>query len=235
MNSRKFPQKSIGVDIAYYNNGEKQLLLQYPSSEKIIDIVENGVSIPIEEFLTYIFFHRKNPDIPNYRSYKDIEKRICQAFSYLDGYILFDGVSISGPPINPNDSIKSITEHIGEAVGLAIMNRLHGLIEADWIKISSKGGIGASPSFDYQIASTGDQFIQIEAKGSFVINNKLKPSAVSNHKTNIKEKKSKLAELAEENKDPNSSNLRYGIITVIDPNSNRKLKSWLVDVFADSF
>lgn len=64
-----------------------------------------------------------------------------------------------------------ISEHVGEAVGLSVMNRIHDITEADWRIIPARSGRAAKPSFDFQLASDNHHLIEVENKGSSVADN----------------------------------------------------------------
>jgi hypothetical protein len=90
-------------------------------------------------------------------------------------------------------------------------------------------GWGASPSFDFQIASDGRQFVQVETKGSSVDDNRVLSAAVKAQKKRIDDKKAKLDEMAKEGKDPNPSSLRYGTIAVVDGRKDGNVRCLLTD------
>lgn len=146
----------------------------------------------------------------------------------MEDWIDFNGHSISIPDDVDYQDIH-ITERIGESIGLAVVNRIHDLSEADWDRIPEQGGRMAPPVFDYQIASDGTSIIQVEAKGSSVDNNENKASTVSNHKSEIINRKSKIAELESNNSYHYPANLRYGTITVMDTRRDGSVRCWLVD------
>lgn len=75
--------------------------------------------------------------------------------------------------------------YIGESIGLSIVSRFHDLIEADWIPIPE----GKFRTFDYQITSTGDKIIQVEAKGTSVEDNRQKSKNVREQKNRMDAKK----------------------------------------------
>lgn len=222
------PQSTIKVSAAFYNEDEKQKLLKYPSAKVIEQLVSKDIDVPTAEFLTYYLFHRKRLGVPRYGDYDAIGNNIHQALAILDGCIDFTGHSICTAQ-GVEHQLNEISEHIGESVGLSIVSRIHGLTSADWDLIEPKQGPGAPPTFDYQIASDGAQFIQAENKGSSVSdNNKLSP-AVRTHKSTITKKKKKLHILSQQGLDPYPANIRYGTITAVDPRRDGCVKCWLVD------
>lgn len=52
----KFPQHHIKAQIEFYDKDQKEKLLAYPTQEQIKEVVNKGINIPIEEFLTYYLF-----------------------------------------------------------------------------------------------------------------------------------------------------------------------------------
>jgi hypothetical protein len=222
------PQENILVDVAFYDDVEKNKLLAYPTASKMLQIVANPVSVPMAEFLTYYLFHRKRIGTSGYRSYQTIGLKLKTALSALDGCITFNGQSISTPS-DANEQLTEISEHLGEAIGLSIVSRIHELTEADWTPIKSQHGRNALSTFDFQIASDGSNFVQVENKGSSVIDNNLHSDAIKAHYKNIQNKKNKLKNLPKGIFDPYPASLRYGTITALDPNLNGIARCWLTD------
>jgi len=230
----KIPQENIAVTVDYYSDEERDKLLDYSSREGIKEVIKTGVKIPTAEFLTYYLFHRKRPGKPGYRRYSELGDKIWRSLIDLEDWVKFNGTSIyTAEDVEKQDT--GITERIGESVGLSVINRIHGLTEADWDKIPEKSGKGAYPVFDYKekgsnlTASKGETFIQVETKGSMAEDNREKTDAIRTHKSNIKDKKKKIKILEQEDRYPFKANLRYGIITVMDNRKNGTLRSLLVD------
>jgi hypothetical protein len=228
VNIKGLSRKGIRVEVDFYDDEQKQKLLAYPSADRMTELAEEGVLIPVQEFLTYYLFHKKRPGKSGYQSYGAIGLKIGRALSELEDWILFNKVSISVPAdVAPQD--KAITERIGESIGLAVVNRIHRLTEADWGKLGEICGRDGRPTFDYQVASDGQKIVQVETKGSCLANNSKKTSAISNHKNSIVNKKTKIRghEQACDYKYP--AELRYGTITVLDYRPNSVAKCWLLD------
>jgi len=228
------PQDSILVSVDFYNDVEKDKLLQYPTRNNIQDIVNNNIEIPTAEFLTYYLFKRKRPGKEGYRGYKQLGRLIHRSLMDLEDWVIFNGDSIcSAHDINEQDN--SITERIGESISLSVMNRIHGMTEADWGKIPERRGSGAYPVFDYShpvdsnTGSDGQFIVQVESKGSSVEDNRRITSSISNHKTNIINKKARINILEQQNQYPPEAELRYGSITAIDKRQNGTIKCRLLD------
>lgn len=228
MSILELPQQTIRVDVSFYNEEEKEKLSHYPSGEMMQKIVSEGIEIPTAEFLTYYLFYLKKTGALNFNSYTSLGRYLDRAIMELDGLIKFNGHSISTVP-GVDHQVKGISEHIGESVGLAVANRIHELTEADWGVIPEKGGRGAPPNFDYQIASDGRAFIQLENKGSSVSDNRELSDAIYGQKLKIIKKKEKLNELSRQGMDEFPGSLRYGTISAVDPRRDGNVKCWLVD------
>jgi|ERR1044071_312787 hypothetical protein len=220
-------QEHIVVALDFYNDQEKAKLLAYPTAPKIVHVVKHGLKIPTPEFLTYFLFHRKRPGVPGYRRYQDIQQKIGIALSMLDEFVNFNGQSIDWPKEAINQ-IGYVTEYIGESIGLAAINRIHGLTQADWVKITEIHGPNAPPVFDYeQLATDGENLIQLETKGSSVKDNSQLTDVIRAHKANITKKKRRIAELKTQY--PYPSSIRYGTITAVSAQPGSTLKCWLLD------
>ena len=115
--------------------------------------------LPTAEFLAYYLFHRKRLGIPGYRDYKTIGNKLNVALAAIDECLDLNGSSISTPQ-GAKQQLNEISEHVGEAIGLGVANRIHNLTEADWDPIDQQRGRKASPTFDFQVASTGRNRVQ---------------------------------------------------------------------------
>ena len=238
MSIDKISQSEILVRVDYYDAQEKAKLLGYPAEavKAIESLVKSEVAVPTSEFLTYFLFHRMARGLPGYESVESIQKDLTRAVFYIDRCIEFDGRSIRLPSASaepPND----IIEHVGEAIGLAVASRIHGLTEADWIRLAVKKHPANSrlvPSFDYQASDSrrfvqADTLIQVETKGSAVENNNVRSPNVSMHKAGIHSKKDKLNNLPTGEVDPYPAAVRYGTVTALDGGRNDLVRCWLVD------
>jgi hypothetical protein len=226
------PQGVIRVDVDFYDDGERDALLQYPSASSIQEIVGSSpIEIPTAEFLAYYLFHRKRLGSPRYRDYRSIGRNLHQAITDLDGCVdLGDSIHTARKVTR---QLKNISEHIGEGIGLSISSRIHGLTEADWAAIEEFAGRSAPPTFDFELASNGEDFVQVENKGSSVEDNRIQNNAVKAQKRRIAKKKAKLQKLAETRDDPYPASIRYGTITVVDRRRQGNVKCWLTDPPAD--
>ena len=151
-----------------------------------------------------------------------------KSISSLDGCIDFNGHSIK-TATGVVEQLPEISEHVGEAIGLSVISKIHDLTEADWSPIRVRRGKNAPKSFDFELASDARNLIQVENKGSSVVDNQLLDGRIKAQKRSIAAKKAKLNERGPEQTDPNPASLRYGTITAVDSRSNGNVRCWLTD------
>ena len=224
----QLPQEHVEVAVDYYDEEHKRLLSRYPTADSIRAIVRNGIKIPTAEFLTYYLFHRKRPGLPGFRGYEEVSWHIDRALSDLSEFVCFNRGSISIPE-GVGEQVPHITEYIGESIGLSVVNRIHGLTEADWSKINPLRGVADSPRFDYQVASDGINVIQVENKGSSVAINTEKSPPIYAQKARIAAKKEAIQKVERESRYPFPASVRYGTIAAVDARRGSVVKCWLLD------
>lgn len=228
MNFPAIANDTIKVDIDFYDDAEKRKLLAYPTASLMHALVTKPLEIPRAEFLTYYLFHRIKLGTDGYRDYDSVARKVHLWLGAIGECIDYENGSVRTPH-GATQQLTDVSEHVGEAIGLAVMNRIHGLTEADWAPIPEQRGRNAKPSFDFQIASDGRQFVQVETKGSSVADNRVLSDAVKAQKKRIDDKKAKLADLAKKGEDPNPAGLRYGTIAVVDARKDGNVRCLLTD------
>lgn len=232
MVSLTFPQANVKVNLDFYDAIEKSKLTSatYPPTAvaQMTMLCGTDIDVPTSEFLSYYLFHKKLIGTEGYTSYRAVGEKLGTALAHLDGCIEFNGNSISTPKAAKHQ-LNEVSEHIGEAVGLAVISRIHKLHEADWEPIPIQGGRKGIPTHDFQVASDMYRLIQVENKGSSVVDNSQKNSAISGHKKVIHDKKLKLKNLPVGTRDLYPANVRYGTITAVDAIAAHNVKCWLLD------
>jgi hypothetical protein len=170
-------------------------------------------------------------DRDGFRTYRELCSRITHRLGDIDDFLSFNNESVQAI-MTGNDLMQtSITERIGVALGLCVINKIHGLSFADWKKIPTVPGRNGHPTFDFEIpiASTGTSFIQVENKGSAIADNSLKTGSVPAHYNSIQDKKDYVRKEEAKRSIPIHQNYYYGTIGVLDNNENSKAKVWLID------
>ena len=141
-------QENISIEVSYYDDKEKEKFSNYPKSELISKVVKSGIEVKTSKFLTYYYFGRKRANVSGYRNFEEISLKVDQAARDMDGFVASNGESIYVPE-KVGESPKDITERLGEAIGLSVVNQIYGLTEADWDRIPAEQGTGAHPKFDF--------------------------------------------------------------------------------------
>jgi hypothetical protein len=220
--------QTIRIDIAFYDDDERRKLLTYPTASVIRRLTATPIDIPTAEFLTYVLFHRKRLGAPGYRDFTSIARKLDVALAMLDEAVEFSGHSIH-TPAKAKGQLTELSEHIGESIGLSVVARIHDLTEADWEPIPTQAGRKASPTFDFETASDGTNFVQVENKGSAVVDNRELTRTVKEQRRRIDHKKVKLAERKRLGTDPHPASLRYGTITALDSRTDGNVRCLLTD------
>lgn len=222
----------IKLSVDYYNNLEETKFKGFPNYSAINNLVQNGVTIPKDEFLAYMIFIDQY-DADGFRTYIELSKRISFKLGDIDDYLSFNNSSIQSKVSSKRLFNSKITERIGVSLGLCVVNNIHGFTKADWKKIDDTQGPKAHPTFDfeYSVASTGINYIQVEDKGSVVIDN-YDSKLVAHHysgKHGILKKKHYIRKINLEKNMPVHQHLFYGTISVLDQRAVSLAKVWLVD------
>lgn len=154
---------------------------------------------------------------PNWSSRDDLVNR---AFGRLDEFL--DYYEIAGRTLvakfSPQEMENHRIERVGVGATLYAIGRVLGTTAADWEKID----IENKKNLDFQVASTGSNFLVLECKASIVEDVMEKTSSISSHKRHIKEKK-------QEQKPKRPSDTLIGAIAAIPRNDSSSARIWLVD------
>ena len=230
-------QGSISIAVDYYNEDEKQALLAYRTGQQIDQMVGTSpIEVPTSEFLTYYLFHRKRPGMKGWRSFNELNQKTGHALSDISWGVRFDKESIISVPESEINGKQDphLVERIGESVSLSVVNRIHGLTEADWGKIPESSNWR---SFDYtyddvedKIASDGTHTIQVEAKGTTSLGIK-RGARAGRQRRKIRDKKAEIRQQENEEKYPYRASLRYGCVAILG--ADHGLRAYLVDPEGD--
>lgn len=212
----RLPQ-TIPVNVDFYDDGHRQLLLESDSTVFFNDVPKT-VAVPTADFFTYYLYRKCRPGRPDYSSFKEISRRWIEGFQEI-AY----AVNVTQTGIRQRDGTtleRSVSEYLGEAVGLSIAGLAFGLHQADWDKISETN---ETKTLDYLYSSDGERVIELETKGSSVVDNRNKPPSVSQHKASIKSKK------AQSVIRDRSDALLVGTIASFDARPEGTANCWLLD------
>ena len=84
------PQPTIHIAVDYYDDTERGKFRRYPTAATIERILQDGVDIRCEQFLTYYLFHKERPGKPGWRNYREVGTKIGHAISELSEWVDFN-------------------------------------------------------------------------------------------------------------------------------------------------
>lgn len=207
----------LDFDVEFYNNEERNKLKSIDCFSSMVDLVNTGLRAYKEEFLVYSIF-REQKNHPGFRTYKDLKRKLPSRINAFQDYFDLSSGSVISKFAARHDKDNVKTEEAGVGAGLAIASHLYNLTEADWERLPILG----MKHLDFQIASTGNKFIQVEAKGT-VVNDANKSQNIYTHKADIVAKKD------EQRDKQKNTNTLLGVITAFPSTDKLKAKCYLLD------
>jgi hypothetical protein len=217
------PPSSIEIDVDFYDENERAAFEQSPAWAYLQDFPKR-LSIPTADLCAYYLYYKKRVGVNGFNDHTDLVRKWSQALVEFDGQVDFMNGSLK--LVQTEGANRGTTERLGEAIGLSVASRIHGLHQADWTRIPE----AKRKTLDFWhpfTASDGVMFVQVETKGSAVENTGLKPASVSAHKASIKAKKLSATPAEQRN------SILYGTIGVLDHRPETTAKCWLVDPPSD--
>jgi hypothetical protein len=211
----------IDVRVDYYDQKEEACFkTRYRNAAEIDRVAGSTVHLPLAELLTYSLFVNKRPELPGASSFAEIKANLNSSARDFDLGLRVTKSSLK-TVLTGNDQISDLSHKIGTGVALSIANRLTGLNEADWNRMT----VGRAKAEDFSFASESTGHVQVEAKGSSVKDHSgAKPATVRQHAADIRAKFR-----ASRARDTGHPVTRYGVIGSIDTREDSVMRSWLVD------
>ncbi len=223
----------LNITVDYYNEVEKKAFSEYSNATEIQKFIGTNIAISKDELLTYMMFNQQD-DRDGWRNYNDLSQKVTGTLGHVEEYLDFSDNNAKSKVNSEVLNEAHFTERVGVAMGLCLLNKIHNLTEADWNKTKKRYDEGKRQKdldFEFDIASDGSRFIQVENKGVVNDDNSKKTSGVSSKYTDIQAKKKKIKKDDEKNNLHN--NIYYGTIAVLDQTNSAKIL--LVDPPADIF
>lgn len=215
------PPEHFEIRVDLYGAGEREAFIASGAGD-FISSIPKVIQVPTADFCTYYLYYRLQPGSSTF-SHEQISNHWVRALVELEERIVFGDRSVHiHPEVNLDVGTK---ERIGEAIGLSVINHLHGVHLADWTKIPHST---SQKILDYSrtmVASDGNRFVQVEAKGSTVetFGTTAIPNAIVQQKSKIKAKK---AQASEEDR---AGTIAYGTIGILSHDPDSTAKCLLVD------
>lgn len=214
------PKKNFSVDVDYYDAHHETALTSIRGLKAGLDqVARQTIEIPEGEFLTYSLFTKLGTGPGRFATLGSIQ-RVAKFYAQPlhDYFSLARTLKLKKVGYDPEVGLR---ERIGVALGLSTVSRIHGMGVADWVRIP----VMQTRHLDFHLASNGRRRVQVETKGSVVLDN-TKKAQISGHASSIASKKNHLASLPKEARQWQAS-VRYGTIAAID--SAHRARVWLLD------
>lgn len=203
-------------DIDYYDSKEQKLFSSTTFAKQLEYLTGKGLDVdPLDILSESMFMEWKDKD--GWGNRQELERR---TFGRVEEFLeYFDCEAKTLVALHePLDMGNSRIERAGVGASLKAMGEVIGTTAADWEKLS----VGKKKDLDFQVASTGKNFLVVECKGA-VVADVTKKDNLSSRKTDIKEKKN------EQRLHRSSSDCLIGTILAIPRDDSRAAKIWLVD------
>ncbi len=213
----KHSPSMLDFAVDFYSDEERKKLESFDCFPAITDLVTQGFKFCEEEFLVYTIF-REQKNRPGFRTYNDLKNKLPSRIEAFQDYFDLSSGSVVSKFAERHDKDNVRTEEAGVGAALALTSHLYGLTEADWERLP----VSEEKGMDFQIASTGEKFIQVEAKGT-VVNDKNKTQNIYAHKADIVAKKDAQPD------DENNTNTLLGVITAFPSTNTLPTKCWILD------
>jgi len=195
------------VDVEY-GGGHKPKLDQSPVASQIAQVVRDGLQMSEEQLFAHMIFTEQSRR-DGFRTYQQLKSRLPRRQGYFEDYVKTSGDHawvVGG-------GTKDIVERIGVAVALVILNQVYGLHEADWERIKETSN---KKTLDFRCASTGAEFVHVEARGH-------RPGlSWTKMEKEIREKKDDLDKQT-------SACQAYGIVAVVPQRSGKHIEARVFD------
>lgn len=208
------PPEKAYVDVAFYDAAEESLLrsAHSPTFRDIPARWDLGTS----EICAYYRYYKLRPGISGFRTRQEIFSGWNESLVEISGQCQFANHTVQ--LLRVDGTNRSVLEHLGEAIGLCVADKIHELHQADWQPIRPNN-IHKTLDFEYR-ASDASTLITLETKGASAADNSRKTSNVSQKRWDIKKKKSA---------NGGQGGICYGTITVLSGAPDSVAKCWLVD------
>lgn len=185
---------NLHFDVRYYDDQHRQALQACTFPHSLDDLVRKGLDVSRDEFLTYMLFREQRMHVPEWQTYAELSRRLPDRDRLItDNFDLSEG-TVRSRFTGANALDKTMVEAGGVGSGLVLANALFGLHEADWEKVPVSG----TKSMDFEIASDGSRYIQVECKGA-VVTDTTNLAPISQHKQSVEKKKTSVRAAGSQN------------------------------------
>lgn len=216
---------NLRFDVSFYDDKQRDLILSHgAAASEVPQIVANGLELTVEEFFSYAVF-RYQADSDGFRTRNDLGLFIPRIRgSMFPLFFDLDNGTIASNALGQHETDKDCTETAGVGASLAIASRAFGLHEADWERIA----VSQRKDLDFKtMASDGNRFIFVEAKGRVVPSSLTKTDGVWRAKASILGKK-------RAQRPSPSRDMYLGVIAAFPTAGHEYARCWLVDPYIEA-
>ena len=208
---------TLAFDVEYYNKQHETDLKKTSVAKELEAAVTNGMAVDEEEYKVYTLF-REQKSQAGFRNYADLKAKLPSRLTAYEDYFDLSSGTVRSQFIDENHLDNTQTEASGVGAALSLVSDLYGLTEADWEKIPKS----QTKDLDFEIASTGTEFVELEAKGTVEDSRTVTPG-ISGHKKSIEDKKT------EQRTKQGNSNTLIGVISTFPHKSGQNTLCRLLD------
>ncbi len=206
----------ITLDVNFYDDDEASLFRESGVFDQLEGLIENGMTIDPRELLSRSMFMEQK-DEPGWRTRTELQNRcLGRIAQFEDYYDVGSGTLVARFPSGQMGTEN--IERMGVASAIAAMDTAFGTHKADWERLL----VSVEKDLDFQVASTGEHYIVVEAKGSVVDRVDVKMQSIPKHKKSIKAKKQ-----VQRKRRP--QDILIGTITAITRKPDVHSRIWLID------
>jgi hypothetical protein len=234
------------IKVSFYDDEHERKLGNTPKYKVIEGLVKNGFTCSDADLWTYSLFAEQKP-FRGFRNFEELKIRLPRRWKTIEDYFYLNNYTVRAK--FPGAKYQKLTEELGVGSALALVSHIHGLTQADWdiidvtrskdldfsldprkqrivdtlIKPDIRGNstVYNQINSDLNVASDGERFVEVEAKGSYVDVDRKR--TISGMKADIEEKKET------QRTEHNNQNLLYGVITIYSENKNVTAHSRILD------
>jgi len=207
----------IKLDVQFYSpEHEKLLQSNCDQYAKIKALVNSGFDVESDVLLSYAIFQEQKFKGDIWETYKELQEKLPPfKETWQQNYDFSKGT------IHAKCKRGEIEPHHIEALGvggaLSFVSHIYGLTEADWEKVKGPSQVSRT---DFKIASTGDTFVEVEAKGIVV---------PEHNKKYVYDAKSSIEKKKKAQRDNQNKNTMLGVVTAIPYDNNLIARCYILD------
>ncbi len=200
----------IHLDVKYGSDHDRKSLESLPVCENMSTVVRNGIAVPVEQFIGNGLY--REPRATHRLGSRALRGLVADRMGKIIDYFDLSSGTVRSRSTAGHDNLAEVTELIGVAGAISVVDALYGTTAADWQRLRSTSN---DKTLDFERISNGTLTATVEAKA------RLKQENLSKAAASIRAKK-----LAHQNR---FSEPLFGIVTVPGQHPGRNAVCHLYD------